>query len=72
MARREKTFKKPSYRVNKRILEKYIRSKCDLLGFTARFRKLCFRNFLFLKCLKWSIELSETIITVPEDHSMAN
>jgi hypothetical protein len=34
MARREKTFKKPSYRVNKRILERYIRSKCDLLELT--------------------------------------
>ena len=34
MAQREKTFKKPSYRVNKRILERYIRSKCDLLGLT--------------------------------------
>jgi hypothetical protein len=34
MAQREKTFKKPSYRVNKRILERYIRSKYDLLGLT--------------------------------------
>jgi len=34
MAQREKTFKKPSYRVNKRILERYIRSKYDLLGFS--------------------------------------
>jgi hypothetical protein len=31
MAQREKTFKKPSYRVNKRILERYMRSKRDLL-----------------------------------------
>jgi len=34
MAQREKTFKKPSYRVNKRILERYIRSKCGVLGLT--------------------------------------
>jgi hypothetical protein len=27
MAQREKTFKKPSYRVNKRILERYMRVK---------------------------------------------
>jgi hypothetical protein len=27
MAQREKTFKKPSYKVNKRILERYMRVK---------------------------------------------
>jgi hypothetical protein len=31
MAEREKTFKKPSYSVNKRTLERYIRSKCGVL-----------------------------------------
>ena len=32
MAQGKKTFKKRSYRVNKRILERTIRSKYDLLG----------------------------------------
>jgi hypothetical protein len=37
MAQREKTFKKRSYRVYKRILEKYIRSKCDLRAYSHAF-----------------------------------
>jgi len=37
MAQREKTFKKPSYRVYKRILERCIRSKYDLLRFSHTF-----------------------------------
>jgi hypothetical protein len=34
MAQRERTFKKPSYRVNERISERYIRSKCGVLRLT--------------------------------------
>ena len=44
MAQREKMFKKPSYRVYKRILERYIRLKCDLLHNELRSLSLGMRH----------------------------